>query len=47
MPAWPIFETLVGVLVVTGAIYYLVSIRGRAHDVESTPDLATGEAVIG
>ena len=45
MPAWPIFETLVGVLLVTGAIYYAVSVRGRAADVEA--DLATGEATIG
>jgi urea carboxylase system permease len=45
MPAWPIFETLVAVLVVTGAIYYAISIRGRAADTEG--DLATGEAVIG
>ena len=46
MPAWPIFETLVGVLMVIGAIYYLVSVRGRAHDVESA-DVITGEATIG
>jgi urea carboxylase system permease len=46
MPAWPVFETLVGVLVILGAIYYLVSVRGRAHDVEAADD-ATGEAVIG
>jgi urea carboxylase system permease len=45
MPAWPIFETLVGVLIVTGAIYYAVSVRGRAADREA--DVATGEAVIG
>jgi urea carboxylase system permease len=45
MPAWPIFETLVGVLIVTGAIYYAVAIRGRAADTEA--DVATGEAVIG
>ncbi len=45
MPTWPVFETLVGVLIVTGAIYYAVSIRGRAADTEA--DLATGEAVIG
>jgi urea carboxylase system permease len=47
MPAWPIFETLVGVLLIAGALYYLVSVRGRAHDVEAAPDEATGEAVIG
>ncbi|HEY7132529.1 MAG TPA: hypothetical protein VH440_09775, partial [Candidatus Limnocylindrales bacterium] len=46
MPAWPVFETLVGVLIVTGLIYYLASVRGRAADVESA-DAATGEAVIG
>jgi urea carboxylase system permease len=46
MPAWPIFESLVGLLAITGAIYYLVSVRGRAHDVEAA-DEATGEAVIG
>ena len=45
LPAWPIFETLVLVLVVTGAVYYAVAIRGRAADTEA--DLATGEAVIG
>jgi urea carboxylase system permease len=46
MPAWPVFETLVGVLIVTGLIYYLASVRGRSADVE-TADAATGEAVIG
>jgi urea carboxylase system permease len=45
MPAWPIFESLVLLLIVTGAIYYAISVRGRAHDTEA--DLATGEAVIG
>jgi len=34
----------VGTLVLLGAVYYLVSVRGRAHDVEA--DTATGEAVI-
>jgi urea carboxylase system permease len=46
MPAWPVFETLVGVLLIAGALYYLVSIRGRAHDVE-TAESAAGEALIG
>jgi amino acid transporter len=45
LPAWPLFETLVGVLLVLGAIYYAVSVRGRAADVE--PDAVTGEDVIG
>jgi urea carboxylase system permease len=45
MPAWPIFESLVLLLIVTGAIYYAVAVRGRAADTEA--DLATGEAVIG
>ena len=45
MPSWPIFETLVITILVLGAIYYAVSVRGRAADIEG--DLATGEAVIG
>ena len=45
MPAWPIFETLVIAILLLGAIYYAVSVRGRAADVEV--DLATGEATIG
>ena len=45
LPAWPIFESLVVTLLVIGAIYYAVSVRGRAADVEG--DLATGEGLIG
>jgi len=45
MPSWPVFETLVFTLLILGAIYYAVSVRGRAADVEA--DLATGEATIG
>jgi amino acid transporter len=46
LPAWPVFESLVGLLAVLGVIYYLVSVRGRAADVEAA-DAATGEALIG
>jgi amino acid transporter len=45
LPAWPIFETTVGTVVILGAIYYVVAQRGREDHVEA--DLATGEAVIG
>ena len=45
LPAIPVFETLVGSVLILGAIYYLVSQRGRADVVEA--DVATGEAVIG
>jgi urea carboxylase system permease len=45
LPHWPLFESIVGLLLVTGAIYYVVAVRGKAHDVES--DAATGETVIG
>jgi urea carboxylase system permease len=45
LPKLPTFETLVAVVLVAGAIYYAISVRGRAADVEA--DLATGEAVIG
>jgi amino acid transporter len=44
LPAWPVFETLVGTVVILGLVYYLVAQRGRQDRVE--PDLATGEAVI-
>ena len=45
LPAWPVFEVLVVALLAFGALYYAVSIRGRALDVEA--DVATGETVIG
>ncbi len=45
LPAWPVFESLVGAVVVIGAIYYLVALRGRADRID--PDVATGEALIG
>ncbi len=44
LPTWPTFETLVGVILLFGAIYYVLQVRGRVHDVES--DAATGEAMI-
>ena len=46
IPPWPIFETLVGTLLLFGAIYYLISVRGRAADIEAA-DAVTGEATIG
>ena len=45
MPSWPIFETLVITILLIGAVYYAVAVRGRAADTEA--DVATGEAVIG
>ena len=45
LPAWPLYETLVGVLLVLGAIYYAVAVRGRTDEVQA--DAATGETVIG
>ena len=47
LPAWPIFETLVGAILISGAIYYAVAVRGTKHDVETQADMVTGEAVIG
>lgn len=44
LPHWPVFETLVGLIVGVGAIYYLAAQRGRADRVEA--DVATGEAMI-
>jgi amino acid transporter len=45
LPAWPLYETVIGTLLTLGAIYYVVSVRGRAPDVEA--DKVTGEATIG
>ena len=45
LPAIPVFEALVGTIVIAGVIYYLAAQRGREDRVE--PDVATGEAVIG
>jgi len=45
LPAVPVFETFVGVVVVIGAIYYVIAQRG--HEEILVPDLATGEATIG
>jgi amino acid transporter len=45
LPAWPVFETLVGLVFVVGLAYYLLVQRGREDRVEA--DLATGEAMIG
>ena len=45
LPDIPMFELIVTILVVTGALYYLTSVRRRPPAIE--PDAATGEAVIG
>ncbi|HZM71850.1 MAG TPA: amino acid permease [Candidatus Polarisedimenticolia bacterium] len=45
LPHWPVFESLVGAIILVGAIYYVVAQRGREDRVEA--DIATGEAVIG
>jgi amino acid transporter len=47
LPAWPIFETVVGVVLVVGALYYVIAQRGRLDQVQVAADEATGEAVIG
>jgi urea carboxylase system permease len=44
LPAWPLFETIVGALLLLGALYYVIAIRGTKHDIES--DEATGETMI-
>ncbi len=46
LPAWPLYETVVGTLLILGAVYYAVAVRGRKADVEAA-DAITGEATIG
>ncbi len=45
LPAIPIFEFMLGLVIVVGGIYYALAQRGHADAVEA--DLATGEAMIG
>jgi urea carboxylase system permease len=45
LPAIPIYETFLGIVLLGGLIYYLLAQRGHADAVEA--DVATGEAVIG
>jgi len=45
LPAIPVFEALVGTVLVVGAVYYLVA-QARREDLVAA-DTATGEAVIG
>ncbi|HSL77130.1 MAG TPA: amino acid permease [Candidatus Limnocylindrales bacterium] len=47
LPAIPVFETLVGLVVLFGAAYYVLAQRGREEEAKVAPDLATGEATIG
>ena len=47
LPAIPVFEALVGTVLVIGVIYYLVAQRGVEEEAGMAPDLATGEATIG
>ncbi|MEO7664926.1 MAG: amino acid permease [Candidatus Limnocylindrales bacterium] len=44
LPPWPTFEVIVAAILLFGALYYAVSVRGRAADIEA--DVATGEAMI-
>jgi amino acid transporter len=47
LPAWPVFETFVGAVLLFGILYYVLSGQHRKEDVEQiAPDAATGEAVI-
>lgn len=46
LPAWPLYETIVGTLLILGAVYYAVAVRGRKRDVE-VADPVTGEALLG
>jgi urea carboxylase system permease len=34
LPSWPLFETMVGLFLVLGVLYYVIAVRGTAHDME-------------
>jgi hypothetical protein len=46
LPEIPVFETLVGLVLIVGLIYYVIT-RQTAREDRVEPDLATGETVIG
>jgi amino acid transporter len=46
LPAIPVFEALVGLVVVVGLVYYLVAQRGRLVDDAPVADALTGEAAL-
>jgi hypothetical protein len=47
LPAIPVFETFVGVVLVAGVLYYLASgQRGKEDVSQLTADAATGETAI-
>ncbi|HYL40017.1 MAG TPA: hypothetical protein VET90_01800, partial [Candidatus Binatus sp.] len=47
LPAIPLFEVTLGLIVVVGAVYYLVTERGHLATEGVTADEATGEAILG
>ena len=47
LPPIPVFELIMGVVIIVGLIYYLVVERGRIARESVEADAATGEAVIG
>jgi amino acid transporter len=47
LPSIPVFEAVVGLVVIVGLVYYLAVQRGREEVAVVEADMATGEAVIG
>ncbi len=47
LPAWPIFETFLGIVLVVGILWYVVAERGKIETEAIPADIATGEATIG
>jgi len=46
LPAIPVFEATLAVIVVFGVIYYLAALRGKVDVVQVSADTATGETVV-
>ena len=47
LPAWPLFEVTIGVLVIIGVVVYAVGERMQVVGTDIEADAATGEATIG
>jgi amino acid transporter len=47
LPAIPVFEAFLGIVLIFGALYYVIAERGKIEVETIEADLATGEATIG
>ena len=47
LPAWPVFEVALGLIIIVGILYYAATQRGKLSAEQIVADTSTGEAVLG